>query len=122
MKLIADQALPLAGGRAATAGVVRRASACTRSPASATPSASSRCCASFGIAVVPHAFADHHRYSAADFEFGSRLPVLMTEKDAVKCAALATDAHFSVPVHAELPEAFWVSLLDKLPSRNGEGA
>ncbi len=69
------------------------------------------------IAVVPHAFDDHHRYVAADFQFGSDLPVLMTEKDAVKCAAFANVRHYSVPVQAELPEAFWVALLDRLPAR-----
>ncbi|RZA24611.1 MAG: tetraacyldisaccharide 4'-kinase, partial [Lysobacteraceae bacterium] len=37
------------------------------------------------------------------------------EKDAVKCAAFANDWHYSVPVTAELPEAFWVALLEKLP-------
>jgi tetraacyldisaccharide 4'-kinase len=67
-----------------------------------------------GIAVVPHAFADHHRYAADDFRFGSELPVLMTEKDAVKCRDLADPNHYSVPVRAELPEAFWVALLDRL--------
>jgi tetraacyldisaccharide 4'-kinase len=72
---------------------------------------------SLAIGVVPHAFADHHRYVAADFEFGSELPVLMTEKDAVKCAAFATEWHYSVPVTAELPEAFWVALLEKLGKR-----
>jgi len=66
------------------------------------------------IAVVPHAFPDHHRYSAADFQFGSDLPVLMTEKDAVKCAAFAGARHFSVPVEAQLPEAFWIALLERL--------
>ena len=66
------------------------------------------------IAVVPHAFSDHHRYVAADFQFGSDLPVLMTEKDAVKCSAFAGARHFKVPVRAELPEAFWVALLDRI--------
>ena len=70
-----------------------------------------------GMAVVPHAFDDHHRYIAADFQFGSDLPVLMTEKDAVKCAAFATPRHYSIPVQAELPEAFWVALLDRLRAR-----
>ncbi|UJB21033.1 MULTISPECIES: tetraacyldisaccharide 4'-kinase [Lysobacter] len=73
----------------------------------------------FGIAVVPHAFPDHHCYVESDFAFGSKLPVLMTEKDAVKIpltgeGAFASEAYYSVPVRAELPEAFWVSLLDKL--------
>jgi tetraacyldisaccharide 4'-kinase len=67
-----------------------------------------------GIAVVPHAFADHHRYVADDFRFGSELPVLMTAKDAVKCRDLAAPQHYSVPVRAELPEAFWVAFLDRL--------
>ena len=68
-----------------------------------------------GIGVVPHAFADHHRYVREDFAFGSELPVLMTEKDAVKCIAFANEWHYGVPVEAELPEAFWVALLNKLP-------
>ncbi|MGX9719755.1 tetraacyldisaccharide 4'-kinase [Stenotrophomonas acidaminiphila] len=67
-----------------------------------------------GIGVVPHAFADHHRYQPADLSFGSELPVLMTEKDAVKCKAFATDWHYAVPLQAELPAAFWVALLDRL--------
>ncbi|HRN62678.1 MAG TPA: tetraacyldisaccharide 4'-kinase, partial [Luteimonas sp.] len=67
-----------------------------------------------GIAVVPHAFADHHRYDAEDLRFGSDLPVLMTEKDAVKCATLANDRYFSVSIDARLPEAFWIALLDRL--------
>ena len=75
-----------------------------------------------GIAVVPHAFPDHHRYDAEDFRFGSELPVLMTEKDAIKCQALAGPHHYSVPVRAELPEAFWVALLDKVPRTRGEAA
>lgn len=66
------------------------------------------------IAVVPHAFVDHHRYRAEDLRFGSDLPVLMTEKDAVKCATFHSERCYSVPIRAELPEAFWVALLDRL--------
>jgi tetraacyldisaccharide 4'-kinase len=66
------------------------------------------------IAVVPHAFPDHYRYREEDLRFGSDLPVLMTEKDAVKCAAFAHERCYSVPIRAELPEAFWVALLDRL--------
>lgn len=68
-----------------------------------------------GIGVVPHAFADHHRYQA-DLSFGSELlaVVLMTEKDAVKWRFLASAWHYAVPLQAELPAAFWVALLDRL--------
>lgn len=72
-----------------------------------------------GIGVVPHPFPDHHAYTAQDFAFGSPLPILMTEKDAVKCAALGLAQAWSVPIDASLPEAFWVALLDKLPARSG---
>ncbi|AXI82873.1 tetraacyldisaccharide 4'-kinase [Xylella taiwanensis] len=67
-----------------------------------------------GIGVVPHAFPDHHFYRTEDFAFGSRLPVLMTEKDAVKCRAFADDWFFSVPLRVELPVAFWIGLFDRL--------
>ena len=70
-----------------------------------------------GIAVVPHAFPDHHAYVPGDFRFGSRLPVLMTEKDAVKCTAFVEAGWYAVPVEAVLPEAFWLALLDRLPPR-----
>jgi tetraacyldisaccharide 4'-kinase len=117
MRLVADAADPMLGGRArkltsfsgqrvhAVAGI-------------GDPERFFATLRDFGIAVVPHAFSDHHQYQSADFEFGSReLPVLMTEKDAVKCAAFADDRFFSVPVRAELPEAFWVSLLDRVGAK-----
>jgi len=69
---------------------------------------------SHGIGVVPHAFADHHRYVADDLRFGSDLPVLMTEKDAVKCRAFAGARWYSVGIDARLPEAFWIALLGRL--------
>ncbi len=74
----------------------------------------------YGIGVVPHAFPDHHRYAAGDFSFGSELPILMTEKDAVKCAAFADDWYYSVPVAAQLPEAFWAGLLEKVAKSRRE--
>lgn len=67
-----------------------------------------------GIGVIPHAFADHHRYQPQDLAFGNDLPVLMTEKDAVKCADFDDERLHAVPVQARLPEGFWVALLAKL--------
>ncbi|HEX7340244.1 MAG TPA: tetraacyldisaccharide 4'-kinase [Rhodanobacteraceae bacterium] len=63
-----------------------------------------------GLDVVEHAFADHHAYVSADLAFGDDAPVLMTEKDAVKCAAFATDRMWSVPVDAVLPDTFLQAL------------
>ena len=38
-----------------------------------------------GLTVIRHPFPDHHDYSHRDLEFAETAPVLMTEKDAVKC-------------------------------------
>ena len=113
MRLLADRALPLLGVRqrplSAFAGQRVHAVAGT-----GDPERYFAMLRGLGIAVVPHAFPDHHAYVAEDLQFGSDLPVLMTEKDAVKCVAFATERHYSVPVDAVLPEAFWVALLERL--------
>ncbi len=53
-----------------------------------------------GIEVMPHAFADHHAFRPAELAFDDDMPVLMTEKDAVKCAAFARPGWWYVPVTA----------------------
>jgi tetraacyldisaccharide 4'-kinase len=53
-----------------------------------------------GILVVAHPLPDHARLRAADISFGDQCPVLMTEKDAVKCAGIAGPQHWYVPVTA----------------------
>ena len=66
-----------------------------------------------GLDVRPRAFADHHRFSAADFA-DLPTPVLMTEKDAVKCRALGLADAWAVPVQADLPPEFFHALDVKL--------
>jgi len=53
-----------------------------------------------GLRVEPHPFPDHHAFSADDLAFGDDRPVLMTEKDAVKCAAFADARLWVVPAEA----------------------
>lgn len=65
------------------------------------------------IEPIEHAFADHHAFRAEDLAFGDGLPVLMTEKDAIKCRAFARADWWLVAVQAQLPERF----LDTLASR-----
>ncbi|HET6913018.1 MAG TPA: tetraacyldisaccharide 4'-kinase [Rhodanobacteraceae bacterium] len=67
-----------------------------------------------GIEVIEHPFPDHHAYSARDLAFADALPVLMTEKDAVKCRAFASENAWAVPVHACLQSAFFVMISEKL--------
>jgi tetraacyldisaccharide 4'-kinase len=53
-----------------------------------------------GIEVVGHALPDHAQLQAADISFADERPVLMTEKDAVKCFGIAGPHHWYVPVTA----------------------
>ncbi|MDH3712600.1 MAG: tetraacyldisaccharide 4'-kinase [Gammaproteobacteria bacterium] len=50
-----------------------------------------------GIVCREHAFPDHHRFRKADLAFADELPVLMTEKDAVKCAGFGDPRLWYVP-------------------------
>ena len=53
-----------------------------------------------GIEVIGHPLADHARLSLKDIDFPDTNPVLMTEKDAVKCRHAADERHWYVPVSA----------------------
>jgi tetraacyldisaccharide 4'-kinase len=70
--------------------------------------------AAHGVAFEPHPFPDHHPFAAADLEFGDAAPVLMTEKDAVKCKRFAKPAHWVLPVRAVTDAAFDAWLLRRL--------
>lgn len=70
-----------------------------------------------GIDCTPHAFTDHYAFTAADLNFKDGKPVLMTEKDAVKCHSFAEAKHWYLPVNAELPEAFFQQLLTLLKQK-----
>ena len=50
------------------------------------------------IEVVAHSFPDHHAYCVDDLSFGDESPVLMTEKDAVKCASFAKPDYWVVVI------------------------
>lgn len=72
------------------------------------------------IVAVEHAFPDHHAYVARDLEFGDGLPLLMTEKDAVKCRGFAGADWWVVPVRVVLPEGFPACISGKLVRRAQE--
>ena len=67
-----------------------------------------------GIRVLPHAFPDHHVFTDKELDFDDCLPVLMTEKDAVKCHGLAPGRYWYVPVWAELSAEFEHKFLQQL--------
>ena len=60
---------------------------------------------SHGIEVIEHAFPDHHPFAPNELVFDDDLPILMTEKDAVRAAGFANDNMYFVPVDATFSEA-----------------
>ncbi len=69
------------------------------------------------LCFVAHPFADHHAYQASDLDFGQDTVLLMTEKDAVKCAALTTGEAWVLPVEADLSPALIDLIVEKLRGR-----
>lgn len=67
-----------------------------------------------GIKVVEHPFRDHYGYAARDICFDDELPVLMTEKDAVKCRKFAQAGHWFVPAMAKINNRFLENLTEQL--------
>ncbi len=64
-----------------------------------------------------HAFPDHHIFSSAEINFKDEKPVLMTEKDAVKCTGFAQDKHWYVPIKADPQPQFSQHLLKLLKAK-----
>lgn len=66
-----------------------------------------------GLTIVEHAFPDHHSYNESDINFGDGKPVLMTEKDAVKCANFKQSNCWCITVEAKLSEPLEKDILEK---------
>jgi len=103
MRLEAHSAVPLRGGAAVPLGVFRGL-AVHAIAGIGNPERFFRMLRDRGIEVTAHARDDHAHYTAADIRFADGKPVLMTEKDAVKCASWADERHWAVPVDAVFAE------------------
>ena len=64
-----------------------------------------------GFRVHKHPFPDHHAFSESELKFDDALPVIMTEKDAVKCRRYARPNHWCLPVSTRMPEVFATRLM-----------
>lgn len=75
------------------------------------------------LVLIEHRFPDHHHYRLEDLDFDDGLPVVMTEKDAVKCERQAGEEFWFLPIEAQLPAAFEQRLLSLLRrEQNGQEA
>lgn len=75
-----------------------------------------------GLRPLVHALPDHYAYEPASLDLVPPLPVLMTEKDAVKCAAFASADCWYVPVTAQLPAALFAQLDARLAGARVPGS
>jgi len=73
-----------------------------------------------GLEVIEHPMPDHHPFEERDIQFDDELPVIMTEKDAVKCQHFVDERHWVLPVNAELDDVF-VHRLNLLLKRINNG-
>lgn len=62
--------------------------------------------ASLGVTFNKHPFPDHYQFKPDDLSCYKR-DIVMTEKDAMKCAPFATDSMYFLPVEAMLTNTFW---------------
>lgn len=67
-----------------------------------------------GLNITVHPFADHYPFQAKDLQFNDDKPILMTEKDAVKCQVFANKNMWYVPVDASINGKLDQLILHKL--------
>lgn len=67
-----------------------------------------------GFTLIEHAFPDHYAYSKADLQFSDSNPIIMTEKDAVKCRNFADNHYWCLPVYAQPDPDFITAFSDML--------
>jgi len=75
-----------------------------------------------GLTFRAHPFPDHFRFTADDLAFAGEDTLLMTEKDAVKCAAFARDHWWFLPVEADVDPGFGDLILAQLRRAHGRQA
>lgn len=67
-----------------------------------------------GLKIHPHPFSDHHAFQKHDLEFNDDKPILMTEKDAVKCQSFSEKNMWYIPINATINNNLEQLILDKL--------
>ena len=61
-----------------------------------------------GLNIIEHAFSDHYQFSENDLKFNDNLPVLMTEKDSVKCGGFTNKKLWFVAIDIKLSDRFLI--------------
>jgi len=61
------------------------------------------------VSYQPYVFPDHYPFTVSDFKQIEPC-VVMTEKDAVKCAVFAASSMYFLPIEAKIDQKFWDAL------------
>ena len=69
---------------------------------------------SLGFQVIEKIFPDHHEFVDTDFNEMNDLPIIMTEKDAIKCNFLRNPNCWYLKIEPNIPEKFKSDLLKKI--------
>jgi tetraacyldisaccharide 4'-kinase len=72
-----------------------------------------------GLSFTPHAFPDHHSFTASELEFADADAVLMTEKDAIKCRRFARENWWALPVEAHIDIALANLVIQRIGAPRG---
>ncbi len=117
MSMRPGDARPVSGGAALRSLTSFRGSAVHAVAAIGNPQRFFEMLRGAGLTIHEHPFQDHHAFTAGDLNFRDGLPIIMTEKDAVKCASFADDRCWFVPVTAEFAEREARELIDLVLTR-----
>ena len=65
-----------------------------------------------------NSFPDHYQFHTDDFLFSNNLPIVMTEKDAVRCSNIKLKNLWYLKVEVNIPESFIEEVTDRIKNTN----
>ena len=70
----------------------------------------------YNIKTIDHSLGDHAAYTATDLQFDDQLPIVMTEKDMVKCGGFGLQNAWYLPVSARLNDDLEYQIISAIKS------
>mgnify|MGYP006132926355 FL=1 len=71
-----------------------------------------------GLDPIEHSFPDHYQFNEEDLTFNDNLPIIMTEKDAVRCKDMTIKNIWYLRVEAKISEELATKIVDKMRSKD----
>ena len=68
-----------------------------------------RCLTALGLSIIEHPFPDHHAFKLTDLQVNDDFPLVMTEKDSVKCQRFARADWWYLQVRVKISDKFFYS-------------